>query len=94
MKTKITPVKLTFSIIIYLLTLTFGFAQSIFANEITGTNPKTYNPYILNQVLNTNITSTGIGRGTGIEGKDKITNIRLRIGTVMPLTIMTILNLR
>jgi|GEM_PF-2417721 len=41
---------------------------SIFANTITGTNPNTSNPYTSGQTVNSNITVSGIGRGTGITG--------------------------
>lgn len=43
---------------------------SIFSNPITGTNPNTSNPYTIGQTFNTNITVSGIGRGTGITGQD------------------------
>jgi fibronectin-binding autotransporter adhesin len=43
-------------------------AQSIFTNPITGTNPNTANPYTAGQTFNSNITVSGIGRGTGITG--------------------------
>ncbi len=61
---------ITLTIILF-LSLTFAFAQSIFENDITGNNPNTFNPYIINQVLNSNIAATGIGRGSGIVGKNK-----------------------
>lgn len=48
--------------------LSASFAQSIFDNPITGTNPNTSNPYTFGQTVNTNITVSGIGRGTGITG--------------------------
>jgi hypothetical protein len=53
-----------------LLTLAFGaaVAQSIFDNPISTNNPNNFNPYILGQTVNTNITVSGIGRGTGITG--------------------------
>ncbi|APY11141.1 hypothetical protein BWZ22_07745 [Seonamhaeicola sp. S2-3] len=43
-----------------------GFSQSIFTNSITGANPSASNPYTTGQVVNSNITVTGIGRGSGI----------------------------
>lgn len=43
---------------------------SIFSNPITGTNPNSVNPYTTGQSFNTNITVTGIGRGTGINGSN------------------------
>ncbi len=45
----------------------FGWGQ-IFSNPITGTNPNTNNPYIIGQTVDSNITVSGIGRGTGISG--------------------------
>lgn len=47
-----------------------GWGQSIFDNPITGSNPNTSNPYTTGQSVNTNITVTGIGRGTGISGSN------------------------
>lgn len=41
---------------------------SIFANLITATNPSLDNPFIAGQTFNSNITVSGIGRGTGIVG--------------------------
>lgn len=41
-------------------------AQSIFTNPITGTNPSSANPYTAGQVVDPNITASGIGRGPGI----------------------------
>lgn len=46
--------------------VTFSWAQSIFDNSITGTNPSTSNPYIIGQNFDTNIIVSGISRGTGI----------------------------
>lgn len=43
-----------------------AFGQSIFYNPITGTTPNTSNPYTTGQVVNANITVSGIGRGSGI----------------------------
>ncbi|MDX1913072.1 MAG: T9SS type A sorting domain-containing protein [Saprospiraceae bacterium] len=45
-------------------------AQSIFDNPITGTNPNTDNPYTTGQNVNANITVSGIGRGSGINGNN------------------------
>ncbi len=42
--------------------------QSIFTNPITGTNPNLSNPYTTGQVVASNMTAGGIGRGTGIAG--------------------------
>ncbi|MFZ4678806.1 MAG: beta strand repeat-containing protein, partial [Flavobacterium sp.] len=49
------------------LTVT-AIAANIFSNPITGTNPNTSNPYTTGQITNSNITVSGIGRGTGIAG--------------------------
>lgn len=43
-------------------------AVSIWTNPITDSAPYTYNPFTLNQTVNSNITVSGIGRGTGISG--------------------------
>ena len=43
-------------------------AQSIFNNPITDANPGSYNPFVLGQTVNANITVSGIGRGPGISG--------------------------
>jgi hypothetical protein len=53
-----------------LLTLIFGlsFSQSIFTNPITDPNPSTANPFTAGQVVDPNISVSGIGRGTGIAG--------------------------
>lgn len=47
-----------------------AFTQSIFDNPITGTNPNTANPYTTGQTVNSNITASGIGRGSGIAGSN------------------------
>lgn len=44
----------------------FACAQGIFENSITGTNPSTLNPYTIGQIVDPNITVSGVGRGTGI----------------------------
>jgi hypothetical protein len=46
----------------------FSFGQSIFTNPITGVDPNTNNPYIIGQTIDPNITVSGIGRGSGING--------------------------
>ncbi len=46
----------------------FGQAVSIWTNPITGTSPGTSNPYISGDVKNSNITVSGIGRGTSLTG--------------------------
>ena len=44
--------------------------QSIFSNTITGNNPNNNNPYTIGQVIDGNITVSGISRGTGINGQN------------------------
>lgn len=47
----------------------FGFGQSIFSNVITGTNPgQTVGAYTTNQIIDDNITVSGISKGGGILG--------------------------
>lgn len=46
----------------------FAFSQSIFNNPITDTDPSMDNPYTNGQIINSNLSVTGIGRGTGITG--------------------------
>jgi hypothetical protein len=41
-------------------------AQVIWSNSITGTNPNTGNPYVAGQVVDPDVTVSGIGRGSGI----------------------------
>jgi hypothetical protein len=45
-----------------------GLAQSIWTNPITGSNPNSTNPYTTGQIVDANITVSGIGRGSGITG--------------------------
>ncbi|MFN3640521.1 MAG: hypothetical protein ACK4UK_06345, partial [Flavobacterium sp.] len=45
-------------------------AQSIFENPILGTNPNTANPYITGQIVDPNMTVSGIGRGPDINGNN------------------------
>ncbi len=45
-----------------------GWSQSIFNNDITDANPSATNPFVTGQVVNANITVTGIGRGSGLGG--------------------------
>ena len=60
-------------ITLFILCLAFvstAWAQSIFSNPITGTNPNTSDPYTTGQTVTPAccLTATGIGRGTGITG--------------------------
>ncbi|RED48778.1 T9SS type A sorting domain-containing protein [Seonamhaeicola aphaedonensis] len=44
----------------------YGYSQSIFSNDITGSNPHLDNPYIIGQIVDPNISVNGIGRGSGL----------------------------
>lgn len=46
------------------------FGQSIFENSITGVNPNMSNPYTIGQAVDSNITVSGIGMGSGLFGLD------------------------
>jgi hypothetical protein len=49
----------------------FGFyGQSVFSNPITGVNSNLSNPYTMGQFVDPNCTVSGIGRGSGILGKN------------------------
>lgn len=56
------------TLLIVLFCSIFSWGQAIFENSITGTNPNTANPYTTGQIVNANITVSGIGRGSGITG--------------------------
>ncbi|WP_297515184.1 hypothetical protein [Flavobacterium sp.] len=61
----------SFKILLVLLFLSMNtWGQSLFTNPITGTNPNTTNPYTTGQVIDPNITVSGIGRGSGIAGSN------------------------
>ncbi|WP_338375878.1 choice-of-anchor D domain-containing protein [uncultured Flavobacterium sp.] len=60
--------KLLLAIILLCSFISFG--QSIFENPITDSNPSASNPYTNGQIVNPNITVSGIGRGTGISGSN------------------------
>ena len=57
--------KRIFSIVIF-FTCAVIYGQSIFSNDITGTNPAALDPYTTGQVVDANITVSGIGRGAGL----------------------------
>ncbi|WP_223549837.1 T9SS type A sorting domain-containing protein [Aestuariivivens sp. NBU2969] len=57
--------KRIFSVVIF-FTCAIIYGQSIFSNDITGTNPAASDPYTTGQVVDANITVSGIGRGTGL----------------------------
>lgn len=44
------------------------YSQSIWTNPINDSSPFNFNPYIIGDVKDANITVTGIGRGSGISG--------------------------
>ncbi len=51
--------------LIILLFSSISWGQSIWTNQINGTNPGLTSPYTTGQTVNSNITVSGIGRGTG-----------------------------
>lgn len=53
---------------IALFVYAFTWGQSIFTNPITGVNPNLSNPYTTGQVVDPNLTVSGIGRGAGAIG--------------------------
>ncbi|TBX70722.1 T9SS sorting signal type C domain-containing protein [Flavobacterium silvisoli] len=55
---------------IALLISGLSWGQSIFTNPINGTNPNASNPYTSGQIVDANITVSGIGRGSGITGSN------------------------
>lgn len=57
-----------FNFLAFVAISAIGFGQSIYTNPITGTNPNTLNPYTLGETFDSNITVSGISRGTGISG--------------------------
>ena len=67
LKNKLNMKKITFLI---LFLNSFIVSAQIFENPITGGNPNTFNPYTNGQTVDPNITATGIGRGTGITGRN------------------------
>lgn len=48
--------------------ITINSKSQIWSNDITATNPNTSNPFTSGQMVNSNITVSGIGRGSGITG--------------------------
>lgn len=46
----------------------FDVAATLVGNPITGTNPNTANPYVTGMVTAADVTSSGVGRSTGIVG--------------------------
>ena len=60
--------KFFFPLLIFFPLLSFG--QTLFFNPITGNNPNVSNPYKVGQIVDSNISVSGIGRGKGILGKN------------------------
>lgn len=56
------------SVIVAILFAGTVFGQSIWTNPISTVNPNTANPYTTGDVVDPNLTASGIGRGTGIAG--------------------------
>jgi len=57
-------------VVIFGLISAVGMGQDIWNNPITGTNPNSSNPYTTGDVVASNLTVSGIGRGTGITGSN------------------------
>jgi hypothetical protein len=53
-----------------LLAFSPAHAAVLFSNPITGTTPNSSNPFTTGQIVDMNITVSGIGRGAGITGTD------------------------
>ncbi|MEW4923180.1 T9SS type A sorting domain-containing protein [Algibacter sp. 2305UL17-15] len=66
---KIICLKLPAFLIAIFSAVSFGYGQSIFTNSVTGTDPGLTSPYTTGQIVNANITATGISRGSGITGR-------------------------
>lgn len=76
MEQKITLKLFLSFLIICLGVVSVGFGQIIFHNPIEGTNPGADNPYTNGQVVDPNITVSGIGRGPEINALGVVTNDR------------------
>jgi hypothetical protein len=59
-------------VVIFLLLSTWNWGQSIWTNPITGVDPGLTSPYTSGQTVNSNITVSGISRGSGITGNAAI----------------------
>ncbi len=59
-----------FLVFVFITITSASFAQSIFENAITGTDPSNNNPYSAGQTIVNGITSTGIGYGTGLNNSN------------------------
>jgi len=58
--------RIFFSLLLCLINSSVLFGQSIFTNPITAADPSLSNPFTTGQVVDANITVSGIGRGPGI----------------------------
>ena len=58
------------SFVFVILTAMGSNAQVIYENPITGSNPNTSDPYTIGQSNNSNLSVSGIGRGSGISGSN------------------------
>jgi len=72
--------KYSLVLIAILCSFFFGFGQSIFTNPITGINPSLNNPYTIGQIVDANITVSGIGRILELLEIMVITDIMLEVG--------------
>src|SRR5688500_1736305 len=61
--------KITCSVFLLFLGVSVN-AQTIWSNSIDGTNPNTANPFVTGNVTDPDVTVSGIGRGTGINGSN------------------------
>jgi hypothetical protein len=58
-----------FAVLVLVFFIPFlSLGQSVFKNSINGVNPNELNPYTIGQLVDLNITASGIGRGNGILG--------------------------
>lgn len=62
--------KKLFLVILTVFVSFYSNSQTIWKNDITGTNPNTSNPYTIGDVVNSNVTVSGIGRGSGLLGNN------------------------
>ena len=62
--------KKVFSVVLILVCPILLSGQSIFSNNIATNNPNNDNPYIIGQLVDANLTVSGIGRGPAINGNN------------------------
>ncbi|MGA9636961.1 hypothetical protein [Flavobacterium sp.] len=65
-------------IFIIVVSHSITFSQSIFKNEITDTNSSLTNPYTNGQIIDPNISVSGVGRGPGLNGNTGINRYNAR----------------